>query len=392
MTPGEAMKNEGRAGSAGLRRVVKWMDCVLIPCHRRTLPMRFAGVDLHAETITIAVVDAARKVCSRKRFSNRQSDEMRQFLSSHAPFDLTVEATASYEWFVQLVEPLARRVVLAHPGRLRIIAESTRKSDKLDATILAEMLALDQVPSAYRPTPRQREHRALVRHRHYLKQQITKTKNKIRRILGHYNQDRRDLFTKLGQLYLKEVQLSAADRFCLDQINDQRIALTAQVAEAERRLTSFADEGSPQEKKDRETLRSIPGMGFVITEVMLAELADPRRFSSEKEVAAYAGLVPGQRESAGKRKSLHIEKTGSALLRWAVVQGAWQLVRRSPRWHAIYTRLKTRLGGKKAIIAVARRLLGLAFGLLKKQEKYRELPFATASSVATPSPTEVAMT
>ncbi|MBK8915109.1 MAG: hypothetical protein IPM64_11020 [Phycisphaerales bacterium] len=76
-----------------------------------------------------------------------------------------LEATAGYEWFVKLVEPLAGRVLLAHPRKMRIIAESTRKSDKVDARVLAEFLALDMIPPAHRPTPRQRAHRKLVRRR-----------------------------------------------------------------------------------------------------------------------------------------------------------------------------------------------------------------------------------
>src|SRR5260221_13473364 len=115
--------------------------------------MKFVGVDLHKQTITVVVVDAAKKMLSRKRFSNLMSEQLVRFLKSQGDFELTVEATASYEWFVQLVEPHAKRVLLAHPGKLRIIAESTRKSDKLDAKVLAEMPAQGQIPVSYRPTP-----------------------------------------------------------------------------------------------------------------------------------------------------------------------------------------------------------------------------------------------
>ena len=117
---------------------------------------------------------------------------------------------------------------------------------------------------------------------------------------------------------------------------------------------------------------SVPGVGNITADVVLAELAGWRRFSSLKQISAYAGFVPGQRESAGKRKNLHIEKTGSPLLRWVVVQAAWQLVKRSPRWKSIYERLKARIGGKKAVIAVSRRLLGVCFSVLKSQKDYCE--------------------
>jgi transposase len=123
-----------------------------------------------------------------------------------------MEATSSYEWLFQLLEPLGERVLLAHPKKLRVIAESTRKSDKLDARVLAEFLALDMIPEAYRPTPRQRQHRRLVRQRVYRHQRITSVRSKSRWILADSNADRRDLFTTEGLDSLAEFKVSAADR------------------------------------------------------------------------------------------------------------------------------------------------------------------------------------
>ena len=77
---------------------------------------RFVGVDLHKHTITIAVVDAARRPVSRRRFSNLDTVAIVVFLKSLGSFELVVEATASYEWFVQLVEPLAKRLILRIRG------------------------------------------------------------------------------------------------------------------------------------------------------------------------------------------------------------------------------------------------------------------------------------
>jgi transposase len=343
--------------------------------------MKFVGIDLHKQTITLAVVDAARKLLQRRRFSNRQTTEMAAFFSALGDFQITVEATASYEWFVRLVEPWARRVVLAHPGKLRIIAQSTRKSDNLDARVLAEMLAYDQILPAYRPTPRQRAHRRLVRQRAYLQRRITSVRNKVRHILADYNLDRTDLFTEVGQEYLVGLALESEDRFVVDQLTREWLDHRQQLQQIMKRLRAFAAQGAPQEQEDRQRLLTIPGVGEVTVEVLLAELAGPRRFSSAKQVVAYAGLAPGQRESAGKRKNLSIEKTGSPLLRWVLVQAAWQLVQRSPKWRHIHTRLEGRIGRKKAIIAVTRRLLCVAHALLHKGEHYREFQ---AADVITP--------
>lgn len=351
--------------------------------------MKFVGVDLHKQTITVVVVDAAKKMLSRKRFSNLQSNQIEQFVKSLGDFELTVEATASYEWFVQLVEPFAKRIVLAHPGKLRIIAESTRKSDKLDAKVLAEMLAQGQIPASYRPTPRQRAHRSLVRHRQFWQRKITGVRNKIRRILSDYNLDRSDLFTEVGQAWLKTAAVSDIDRFCLDQLVEEWSKLLERLEATDQKLREFAKSGSDQERFDRALLRTVPGVGPVTSEVILAELADPRRFSSLKKVVAYAGLAPGQRESAGKRKNLHIEKTGSPLLRWVLVQAAWQLARRSPKWRTIYQNLKARIGTKKAIIAVSRRLLTVCVTLLKRQEVYREIAASPPPDIGSSQPMPV---
>ena len=148
--------------------------------------MYYVGVDLHKQSISLCVVelvDRKRKVIERRRFRCDQEEQIADYFASLGEYQLVVEATASYEWFVQLVEPTADRVVLAHPGHLRVIAQSKRKTDKLDAQTLAEFLALIRSPEAWRPTPRVRQHRALVRHRQYVVQRRTSVKNKIRRVL-----------------------------------------------------------------------------------------------------------------------------------------------------------------------------------------------------------------
>ena len=80
------------------------------------------------------------------------AEDIRDFFAGLGPFRAVVEATASYEWLVALIEPLAEAVLLAHPGKLRVIAESVKKTDRLDAQVLAEFLARDMIPRAHRPT------------------------------------------------------------------------------------------------------------------------------------------------------------------------------------------------------------------------------------------------
>lgn len=333
--------------------------------------MNFVGIDLHKKTISVCVVNQERKVFGRKTLDCGNPEKIVAWFRPLGNFQAVVEATASYEWLWQLLEPLADRLVLANPKKLRIIAESTRKSDRLDAQVLAEFLALDMIPEAYRPTPRQRQHRVLVRQRRFLTGRNTSLKNKIRRILSDYNADRRDLFSAEGLAYMAEVKVSEADRFVLNQLLDAWRFHEEQLGALDKKLKAFARQAPVVEREAREVLASIPEVGSVTVDVVVSELGDVRRFRSAKKVAAYAGLAPARRESAGKSQELNITKEGSGLLRWALVEAAWRLVRRSPRWGNVFENLTRRRGKKKAIVAVARRLLGVMVALLRSGQCYR---------------------
>lgn len=336
--------------------------------------MYFVGVDLHKHSISVcAMIQAGtgREVATRRRFRCTDVEGIYRFFEQLGPFEAVVEATASYEWLVRLVEPLARRVVLAHPKKLRVIAESTKKTDKLDAQTLAEFLALDMIPPSWRPTPRVREHRTLVRLRYYTQRRITATKNKLRRVLSDYNADIRPLFTRKGRRYLAQLELSDADRFHCELLWEELDQQLARRRRIDGKLGEFALAGSIAEREARSVLGSIPGVGPVTIDVVLSEIGDIRRFSSQRKATAFAGLAPGVRESAGRTKHLGITKEGSRLLRWALVQTAWRLVNRTRHWGFLYDKLKRRCGAKKAIVAVARRIWCVMVSMLKSGTEYR---------------------
>jgi transposase len=118
--------------------------------------MHFICVDLHKQVISVCVITRVgdqRRVVSRRTLRCDRPEQIQEFFGEFVPFQFVVEATSSYEWFVQLLEPLAERIVLAHPKKLRIIAESTKKTDELDAQVLAEFLSLDMIPAAHRAAP-----------------------------------------------------------------------------------------------------------------------------------------------------------------------------------------------------------------------------------------------
>lgn len=337
--------------------------------------MFYVGVDLHKQVIklcVIRIVRGKREIIARRSFLCRDTAGTRVFFEKLGRFQAVVEATASYEWFFLLIEDLADRLVLAHPKKLRVIAESTRKTDKIDAEVLAVFLALDMIPEAYRPSPRIRQYRVLVRHRRWISRRITAAKTKIRNKLAQYNADIAELFTRQGNAYLAELALGASDRFETDALLEQMRLFERQLGEADAELAKFAQTAPLVEQEARAVLASIPLVGPVTIDVVLSELGDWRRFRGAKAAADFAGLSPGIRESAGRRRELSITKEGSRLLRWAMVQAAWRLATRSPRWNRLFLRLQRNTGSKKkAIVGVARQLLCVMFSMLQSGQTYR---------------------
>jgi transposase len=349
--------------------------------------MKYVGVDLHKQVIVlcvVVVVAGQRRVAARRKLACRDVAALAEFFGNLGPYQLAVEATSAYEWLLELVDPTADRVVLVHPRKMRIIAESRRKTDRLDAQILAEFLAAGELPEAWRPTPRVRAHRTLMRQWDYLRRKSSGLKCRLRNTLARYNADIPGLFTVAGREHVRQVPLSAADRFVADQVladweqgQTYRRALQAE-------LRRFAAQAAVAEQEARAVLESMPCVGQITVEVVLSELGDVRRFHSQQAVVQYAGLAPGIRESAGHRKSLGITKEGSPLLRWTMIQLAWRLVNKCRRWSFIYENLKRHCGSKKAIVAVARRVLVVLYSMLRQGARYNlaldGLPPAKSSS------------
>jgi transposase len=335
--------------------------------------MNSIGVDLHKKLITACVMDQDRAVLARKNLACDQPDAIVEFFRPFRPFKVVIEATASYLWLVERLETLAEEIILANPKKLRVIAESTKKTDRLDAQVLAEFLARDMIPRAYMPTPRQRQHRILVRHRQYLKGRLSSIRCKIRHLLADHNADRKDLFAPgCGKAYWKGLPLSDAERFVIGQLWSEWEDEQARLLALARKIKAFAKKAPVREAEARAILKTAPGVGAVTAEVVLSELGDVGRFRNAKAACAYAGLVPVVRQSGGKRpKELQISKQGSGLLRWALVESAWRLVNTSPKWSAVFSRLRKRRGNKRAIVAVARKLMCVLYAMLKTSTPYK---------------------
>jgi len=324
------------------------------------------GIDLHKQFMRVSVLNQDRKLINQGRLVCDDERRIIEYFKNYRPFRAVIEASSSYRWLYKLLEPLAERVILAHPGKLRIIAESTKKTDKVDARLLAEFLAMDWVPEAYVVTDKEHELRQLVRHRVSLVRDLVRIKGRLKHFLaGHNLHPGNRLYTRAGHKWLTDLKLPDQDRFILNQYLAELAKVEFLIGEVEKIIKDKASD-----YEEIELLTTIRGVGLISAATVLAEIGNFARFRTADELCSYAGLVPRVHQSGNRRWDGHITHEGPPELRRILVESAWVAVRWDSKWREVYQRLADKRGKKIAIVAVARRLLITMFYLIRNQEKY----------------------
>jgi transposase len=230
-------------------------------------------------------------VRSSKRFaSNANLEDLAQ---RYAGADAAIEATSNY---YHIHDTLSEHldVTVAHPKELNQIANSDKKTDRVDAQELARMVRLNSVPESYVPTDEVREARALVRGRQTLVENRTKYANKIHGLLSDHGitEDVKPLSVE-GREFLRELSLPTPWDALLGSYLDVTETLTEEIQELEETI----EEGAGS-LKETQLLMTIPGVSCYTALTIYAELGEIERFDRDKEVVSYVGLNPMIRESA----------------------------------------------------------------------------------------------
>jgi transposase len=303
--------------------------------------------------------------------------------------------------------PLAARVHdLAVAGGVAVqVADTTedawqwknvkRKTDADDAGKLARLSALGQINPVHIPAPAVRERRHLLEYRRSLLEEQTRCKNRIRATL--VLQGLKLPPGKSGWSLAAREELRAQTRPLAEcgpselwrGVLHTELEHLGQIGQLLVTVTDKLDELC-QTDPHVALLTSIPGVGPRTAEVIVTVLDQPRRFSTRRQVSAYAGLVPRRFQSGQMDRSGRITKRGSPLLRQTLNQAAWIAVRCNPALRTFFLRISggSKRRRKQAIVAVMRKLLVLAWAMLRDGKRYRARP--SASNLARPSASNLA--
>jgi transposase len=334
--------------------------------------MFYVGLDVHSKLIAVCVLNEVGKVHARIQF--RQVDELLAYLKRlPGPFQACFEASCGYGEMYDALTKLSNRVLVAHPGQLRLIYRSKRKNDRCDAQKLAQLLLLEQVPAVHVPRSEVRAWRQLITFRRREVEKRTKVKLQLRALLrnaGIKAPGKTRLWSKEGLAWLAQVTFpQPSQELQRDLLLNELKLLKTQLRRLEAELDRIAEGNAAVQ-----LLQSIPGVGPRTAEAIVAFLDDPKRFRRAKSVAAYLGLVPQQDQSGETNRLGHITREGSGVVRGLLGEASWQAIRRSPTVRTYFERIHRGDQDRKkiAIVATAHYLARVMWAMLRDGSLWKE--------------------
>lgn len=337
--------------------------------------MRFIGVDLHTNSLTVCYLQQD----GQEALATYPLSELPAFGASLQPDDqVAVEATSNTRYFVGQIQAQVAQVVVVNPSQFEVIRKSVKKTDKNDARLLAFFLSKEMLPTARLKDERSAQMNSLAQTRDKLVKLRTTLINKIHAIHnGHGIKSQKSAFK--SEKGLQTALARAWDeivRIELEVLVGQIRSLNDGIKKLEAQMSK-----SGQEMPGHENLTSIKGIGTKSAAILLSVIGDVNDFESEKKLESYFGMVPKVANSNETVNHGRITKRGSKLGRTTLVQCTLIAIKYSPYLRKFYDRKKAAKGAGKAIIATARKFLGIIYNTLKNNWVFEDFPnFVLAES------------
>jgi transposase len=324
------------------------------------------GLDQHRAQISGEWIDTVTGEISRGRVAPADRAAVRKFLGRFAGDDLEValEATTGWRFVVEELERVGAEVHLAEPAETSGLRgpKKRAKTDWADARHLRELLLIGRLPESWIPPAHLLDLRARVRCRHTLSHQRTEWQQRIHSVLYHHEiPQRRNLMTLEKRRWLAELGLPAAAREQIDVALQIIDALDIQLAPMDIDLRAYAR----KQTGCRALIDALYGVGEMTAVTILAELGDTRRFHSSRDVVRYGGLDITVKQSDRRRAPGHLSRQGPPALRWALYEAAQRARFPTSPDRDYYLQTKERIGGNRACLALARKLLKRSYHILK---------------------------
>jgi transposase len=336
----------------------------------------YCGIDLHARTMYVCILNQAGEILVHQNV--KASPET--FLKVITPYrdDLVVAVECIFTWY--WVADLCRRegiaFVLGHALYMRAIHGGKAKNDRIDAQKIAVLLRGGMLPQAYVYPAEMRATRDLLRRRVHLMRKRAELLTHIQNTNSQYN------LPEIGKkLAYKANRDGVAERFADPAVQksiEVDLALIGHYDELLRDVElSILKAAKQRNSNTLYLLRTVPGIGELLSLVLLYEIHDIQRFPRVQDFVSYCRLVKCAKESAGKRYGTSGTKIGNAYLKWAFSEAAVLFLRANPAGQKYLGRLEKKHGKGKALTVLAHKLARAVYYMLQRHTAFDMHKFCT---------------
>jgi len=334
----------------------------------------YCGIDLQARSMYLCILGQDGTVLLHRNLRANPDAFLKAVANYREDLVVAVECMFTWYWLADLCRSQGIHFVLGHALYMKAIHGGKAKNDRIDAEKIAVLLRGGMIPQAYVYPPEMRATRDLLRRRLHFRRKRAELLAHIQNTNSQYNLDE---FTK--KLTYAANREGISDRFddpALHKSIEIDLGLIAYYDHMLRELEYFILRTAKHH--DHNTLyrlRTVPGIGKILSLVILYEIHDINRFEKPQELASYARLVKCARESAGKLYGTGGKKIGNVHLKWAFSEAAVGFLRDNPDGKRFYAGLERKYGKGKALTVLAHKLARAVYYIWKRDEVFDQQKF-----------------
>lgn len=335
----------------------------------KTPSMYYVGLDVHKKSISFCLQNDSGEILDEGRIRATRASLDTWVQQLPQPWIATLEATLFTSWIYDHLQDRGVRLKVAHPARLKAITAAKKKSDRIDAQTLADLLRCRLLPEVYFLPRELRQLRSVLRYRNLLIAQTIRMKNRISGLLMEsgveYNARRLH-----GKRYFQELleQLDHIPESVLELLRISRQSLDYLTVLERQVLGGLLKH--PQLTERVERLRSIPGIGVITALTWTLEVGEVDRFPSIARAISYCGLSSAYHQSAEKVKRGPLSKQRNKHLQRVLIEAAKMAPRYAPPLKALYEEKKKRSNSNQATLAVARKLVAYLMAVDRRKSPF----------------------
>jgi transposase len=324
----------------------------------------YIGADVHERESQLAIFEPGGTLLQERRVLTK---DLPSFIGSLPAREkhLALESVGFiYPLYDKLRQIPRCEVVVANPKRLRHDSGSKQKHDRIDAKLLGDQIRTNYLKRSYLPEEETREKRFLINDRVKYGLRRSELRGTIRWLLKRRGIEVESPFTTKGRMKLR-------DEISLQEINIRldELELVESITDKLDKQIQFVVANDPRAK----LLDTLPGVAPYTALFLSSAFDDVSRFPDSKHACAYLGLVPSLHQSGDSSFTGHITRDGNKFLTRNLVECARVSVRKDPHLREFYLKLRHKRGERKALIAVARKMVSYAYWMLKRNVTYEEL-------------------